>query len=64
LSVFPYLTTITIMGDSVIIASPTVLVNASSSVIINAPTVTIPGILNVGVMNAGAGTVGGITPLA
>ena len=64
LSVFPMMTTIVINSVGVTITSPTVTVNAMAAVTINSPTVNIPGILNVGVMNAGAGTVAGVLPLA
>jgi type VI secretion system secreted protein VgrG len=56
--VFPNITTIVITSASITITTGTLIVNALAEVTINSPIVNIPGILNVGMLTAKAGTVG------
>jgi type VI secretion system secreted protein VgrG len=60
MTVLPYMTTITITAAGVMIESPTITLQAMAAITLNAPIVNVPGMLNVGFLNATAGTASGL----
>src|SRR6202042_2673506 len=60
MTVLPYMTTIVITAAGVSIESPTITLQAMAAITLNAPIVNVPGMLNVGFLNATAGTASGL----